>query len=125
VADGKKTGILGVGKYLPEKVLTNADLEKMVDTTDEWIVSRTGINERRIASKDEATSDMAVKAARVALDDAGLEPKDIDLIIVATITPDMFFPSTACQLQYKLGIEGVPAFDIRATSFPCLSTFIR
>jgi len=112
VADGKKTGILGVGKYLPEKVLTNADLEKMVDTTDEWIVSRTGINERRIASKDEATSDMAVKAARVALDDAGLEPKDIDLIIVATITPDMFFPSTACQLQYKLGIEGVPAFDI-------------
>ena len=112
MADGKKTGILGVGKYLPEKVLTNADLEKMVDTTDEWIVSRTGINERRIASKDEATSDMAVKAARVALDDAGLEPKDIDLIIVATITPDMFFPSTACQLQYKLGIEGVPAFDI-------------
>jgi 3-oxoacyl-[acyl-carrier-protein] synthase-3 len=107
-----RSGILGVGKYLPEKVLTNKDLEKMVDTTDEWIVTRTGIKERRIAAKDEVTSDMAVKAAREALKSAGMKPEDIDFIIVATITPDMFFPSTACQLQYKLGIVNVPAFDI-------------
>ncbi|MCK4851953.1 MAG: ketoacyl-ACP synthase III [Candidatus Omnitrophica bacterium] len=109
---GKGTGILGVGKYLPEKVLTNADLEKMVDTNNEWITTRTGIKERRIAARDECTSDMAVKAARAALDNAGLRPEDIDLLIVATITPDMFFPSTACQLQYKLGLNNIPAFDI-------------
>jgi 3-oxoacyl-[acyl-carrier-protein] synthase-3 len=108
----KRTGILGVGKYLPEQVLTNADLEKMVDTTDDWITTRTGIKERRIASDNQATSDMAVKAAKNALKDAGLEPRDVDLIIVATITPDMFFPSTACQVQYKLGAREVPAFDI-------------
>jgi len=106
------TGILGVGKYLPEQVLTNADLERMVDTTDEWITTRTGIKERRIASDNEATSDMAVKAAKDALNNAGLEPKDIELIIVATITPDMFFPSTACVLQEKLGADNAPAFDI-------------
>ena len=108
----RRTGILGVGKYLPEKILTNADLEKMVETSDEWIVTRTGIKQRRIAKHDEAASDMAVKAAQNALKMAGLKPQDIELIIVATITPDMFFPSTACQLQYKLGITGVPAFDI-------------
>lgn len=108
----KRTGILGVGKYLPENVLTNADLERMVETTDEWITSRTGIKERRIASDNEATSDMASKAARDALKDAGLDASDIDLIIVATITPDMFFPSTACLLQHKLGARTVPAFDI-------------
>ncbi|MFC1570529.1 beta-ketoacyl-ACP synthase III [Candidatus Omnitrophota bacterium] len=108
----KRTGILGVGKYLPENVLTNADLERMVETTDEWITSRTGIKERRIASDNEATSDMASKAARDALKDAGLEATDIDLIIVATITPDMFFPSTACLLQHKLGARTIPAFDI-------------
>jgi 3-oxoacyl-[acyl-carrier-protein] synthase-3 len=108
----KRTGILGVGKYLPENVLTNADLERMVDTTDEWITTRTGIKERRIASESEATSDMAAKAAQAALKNAGMKPEDIELIIVATITPDMFFPSTACQLQYKLGIANVPAFDI-------------
>ena len=107
-----RTGILGVGKYLPSNVLTNADLEKMIDTTDEWIVSRTGIKQRRIASENEATSDMATKAAKSALDNAGLTPEDIDLIIVATITPDMFFPSTACFLQNKLGAREVPAFDI-------------
>lgn len=106
------TGILGVGKYLPENVLTNADLEKMVDTTDEWIFTRTGIRERRIAAENETTSDMAAKASKNALKNANLEPKDIDLIIVATITPDMFFPSTACLLQYKLGAGHVPAFDI-------------
>lgn len=108
----KNTGILGVGKYLPENVLTNADLEKMVDTTDEWITTRTGIKERRIASENEATSDMALKAAKAALKNANLEPEDIDLIIVATITPDMFFPSTACIVQHKLGARNVPAFDI-------------
>ncbi len=108
----KKTGILGLGKYLPEQILTNADLERMVDTTDEWITTRTGIKERRIASDNEATSDMAVKAAKEALKEANLEPKDIDLIIVATITPDMFFPSTACQVQYKLGVSNVAAFDV-------------
>jgi len=107
-----RTGILGVGKYLPENVLTNADLERMVDTTDEWIVTRTGIKERRIAAENESTSDMAAKAARHALKNANLEPKDIDLIIVATITPDMFFPSTACIVQDKLGARTVPSFDI-------------
>ncbi|MFH1837612.1 MAG: beta-ketoacyl-ACP synthase III [Candidatus Omnitrophota bacterium] len=108
----KRTGILGVGKYLPENILTNADLERMVNTTDEWITSRTGIKERRIAAENEATSDMAEKAAKSALKDAGLTPQDIDLIIVATITPDMFFPSTACLLQHKLGAGPIPAFDI-------------
>ncbi len=106
------TGILGVGKYLPENILTNADLERMVDTTDEWITKRTGIKERRIASEHETTSDMAAKAARKAIQNAGIEVEDIDLIIVATITPDMFFPSTACLLQHKLGARKVPAFDI-------------
>ncbi len=108
----KKVGVIGLGKYLPENRLTNADLEKIVDTTDEWITGRTGIKERRIARDDEATSDMAVRAARKALENAKLEPKDIDLIIVATITPDMFFPATACIVQNKLGIKNIPAFDI-------------
>lgn len=108
----RKTGIIGLGKYLPEKVLTNKDLEKIVDTTDEWIISRTGIKERRIARDNEATSDMATEAARRALADAKLKPEDLDLIIVATITPDMFFPATACLVQEKLGARQVPAFDI-------------
>lgn len=108
----KKTGILGVGAYLPEKILTNKDLEKMVDTTDEWIVTRTGIKERRIAGSNEATSDLATEAAKAALKDAGLKAGDIDLIIVATITPDMFFPATACLVQEKIGARHVPAFDI-------------
>ena len=107
-----RVGILGLGKYLPEKVLTNKDLEKIVDTTDEWIVTRTGIRERRIAREDEATSDMATEAARKALAAAKLKPEDIDLIIVATITPDMFFPATACLVQKNLGARTVPAFDI-------------
>ena len=112
MCDKKKTGIIGLGMYVPEYVLTNKELEKMVDTTDEWIVSRTGIKERRIARSDEATSDMAVNAAREALKDAHLTAADIDLIIVATITPDMFFPATACVVQAKLGAREVPAFDI-------------
>lgn len=107
-----RTGILGVGKYLPKQILTNADLERMVDTTDEWITTRTGIKQRRMASDNEVTSDLAVKAAKGALADAGLEASDIDLIIVATITPDMFFPSTACMVQNKLGAGPVAAFDI-------------
>jgi 3-oxoacyl-[acyl-carrier-protein] synthase-3 len=108
----KKVGIVGVGKYLPRNVLTNADLEKMVDTSDEWIVTRTGIRERRVASENEATSDMAVKAAKSALKNANMNAEDLDLIIVASITPDMFFPSTACLVQHKLGARRVPAFDI-------------
>jgi len=108
----KKAGIIGLGMYLPDNILTNAELEKMVDTTDEWIVTRTGIKERRIARSDEATSDMAVNAAREALKNANLKAEDIDLIIVATITPDMFFPATACLVQAKLGARTVPAFDI-------------
>lgn len=107
-----KTGILGVGKYLPENVLTNADLERMVDTTDEWIVTRTGIRERRIAPDNMAASDMAYKAAKRALRNAEVDPEDIDLLIVATITPDMFFPSTACHVQAKLGAANSAAFDI-------------
>lgn len=112
MCEARRSGIIGLGSYLPEKVLTNKDLEKMVDTTDEWIVKRSGVKERRIARPDEATSDMAVEAARRALKDAKLKPEDIDLIIVATITPDMFFPATACLVQYKLGARKVPAFDI-------------
>lgn len=108
----KKVGIIGLGKYLPEHRLSNKDLEKIVDTTDEWITARTGIKERRIAADNEATSDMAVKAAKNALENAKLNPGDIDLVIVATITPDMFFPATACIVQNKLGINSVPAFDI-------------
>ncbi|MBF0494315.1 MAG: ketoacyl-ACP synthase III [Candidatus Omnitrophica bacterium] len=112
MSGARHTGIIGVGKYLPEKVLTNADLEKLVDTTDEWIVTRTGIKERRIAKENEATSDMAVRAAEKALANASLKAADLGIIIVATITPDMFFPSTACRLQHKLGVSGIPAFDI-------------
>ncbi len=112
MSESKRAGIIGLGSYLPDKVLTNKDLEKMVDTTDEWIMTRTGIKERRIARQDEATSDLAVEAAKRALKDAHLTPTDIDLIIVATITPDMFFPATACLVQHKLGARKVPAFDI-------------
>ncbi len=112
MCESKKVGIIGLGKYIPERVLTNKELEKMVDTTDEWIFTRTGIKERRIARADEATSDMAAEAARAALKDAGLKAEDLDLIIVATITPDMFFPATACLVQQKIGARMVPAFDV-------------
>lgn len=108
----KKVGIIGLGKYLPENRLTNNDLEKIVETSDQWIIERTGIKERRVARDNEATSDMAVNAARAALDNAKLKVADIDLIIVATITPDMFFPATACIVQDRLGAHGIPAFDI-------------
>jgi 3-oxoacyl-[acyl-carrier-protein] synthase-3 len=112
MCESRKVGIIGLGAYLPEKILTNKDLEKMVDTTDEWIMSRSGIKERRIAREDEATSDMATEAAKRALKDANLKAEDIDLIIVATITPDMFFPATACLVQEKIGARTVPAFDV-------------
>ncbi|HEY5603406.1 MAG TPA: beta-ketoacyl-ACP synthase III [Gammaproteobacteria bacterium] len=106
--------IAGTGGFLPEKVLTNHDLEKMVDTTDQWITDRTGIKKRHIAGDNETTCDLAENAARLAIDAAGIDTKDIDLIIVATTTPDQVFPSTACLLQARLDIHGCPAFDIQA-----------
>ena len=106
--------IVGTGAYLPSHVLTNHDLERMVETSDEWITTRTGIKERRVAAKHEATSDLAVKAARKALEDAELKPDAIDLIVVATATPDMFFPSTACFVQKELGIKEAVSFDVSA-----------
>ncbi len=105
---------VSMGRYLPDKVLTNLDLEKMVDTSDEWIRTRTGIKERRIAPPEIATSDMVTEAARIALDKANLKPEDIDCIIVATITPDNAYPSTACWVQKNLGLKHFPAFDISA-----------
>nr|WP_154893608.1 beta-ketoacyl-ACP synthase III [Paenibacillus xylanexedens] len=110
----RPVGVIGTGKYVPEKILTNSDLEKMVDTNDEWIVSRTGIKERHIAAPDQATSDLAYEAAIKALKSAGMTGSDLDLIIVATITPDSAFPSTACILQDKLGAKGAAAFDLSA-----------
>lgn len=107
-------GILGTGKYVPERILSNADLEKMVETSDEWIVTRTGIRERRIANADQASSDLALPAARRALENAGITAEELDLIIVATITPDRFFPSTACILQDRLGARKAAAFDLSA-----------
>lgn len=106
--------ILGTGSYLPAQVRTNSDLEKMVDTTDEWIFARTGIRERRVAAENEYTSDLAFEAAKNAIASAGVSKEEIDLIIVATTTPDKIFPSTACILQQKLEIAGCPAFDIQA-----------
>lgn len=106
--------IRGTGSYLPQMVLTNSDLEKMVDTSDEWIVTRCGIKERRIADKEEATSDLATKAALNACSDAAISPSDIDLIIVSTVTPDMIFPSTACIVQKNIGAFNAAAFDIEA-----------
>lgn len=106
--------IIGTGSYLPERVLTNTDLEKMVDTTDEWIVSRTGMRERRIAADDQATSDMGAIAAQRAIDDAGITAEDIDLIIVATATPDMAFPNTACFVQNLVGAKNATCMDVEA-----------
>jgi 3-oxoacyl-[acyl-carrier-protein] synthase-3 len=111
---GRTCSITGVGAYVPEKILTNADLEKMVDTSDEWITTRTGIKERRIAAKDEFTSDMAAKAAQRAMKMAGVTAAQIDLIIVATISPDMPFPATACFVQQKIGAKRAAAFDLEA-----------
>jgi len=111
---GRTCSITGVGSYVPEKVLTNADLEKLVDTTDEWITTRTGIKERRIAAAGEFTSDLAAKASLRAMEMAGVTAAQIDLIIVASITPDMLFPNTACLVQQKIGARRIPSFDVEA-----------
>lgn len=108
------SSIIGTGSYMPARIMTNDDLSKIVDTNDEWITSRTGIKERRIAADNEATSDMASEAARRAMADAGVKPEDIQLIIVATVTPDMFFPSTACFVQKKIGAANAVCFDVSA-----------
>jgi len=109
-----RTVVKGCGGYLPKRVLTNEDLAKVVDTTDEWIATRTGIKERRIAAKGELTSTMGTAAARTALDDAGMDPQDIDLIVLATSTPDQTFPATAVTIQADLGITQGAAFDVQA-----------
>ena len=108
------TKIIGTGGYLPDEILTNVDLEKMVDTTDEWIVTRTGIRERHIAADGQPVSDLAYRASLRAIEAAGIDKSDIDLIIVATTTPDRIFPSTACLLQDRLDIHGSAAFDVQA-----------
>lgn len=109
-----KAKIIATGSYAPEKKLTNSDLEKMVDTSDEWITERTGIKERRVAAKDQTTSELAYEASVNAIKQAGIKAKDLDLIIVATVTGDMPVPATACILQSRLGVKGIPAFDINA-----------
>ncbi len=110
----RTVSIIGTGSYVPERILTNDDLAKMVDTSDEWITTRTGIKERRVAAKDEQTSDMGMKASLKAIEQAGIAPTDIDLILVATATPDMLFPATACFVQKKIGATNAACLDISA-----------
>ncbi|MCF8000707.1 MAG: ketoacyl-ACP synthase III [Halanaerobiales bacterium] len=110
----RRATITGWGKYLPSNVMTNKDLEKIVDTTDEWIQKRTGIKKRRIADEDTATSDLAIEASKNALEKANLDPEELDLIIVSTVTPDMAFPATACIVQDKIGASNAAAFDLEA-----------
>jgi len=112
--DRKNAAITGVGIYVPDQVLTNDELAKRAETNAEWIWSRTGISERRIAGPEQAASDLGVIAAEQALSNAGISAKDVDLIIVATATPDMLFPATACVIQHKLGLKNTPAFDLEA-----------
>lgn len=112
--EGKRAAITGIGSYLPDRIMTNEELARLVDTSDEWIQARTGIRERRIAEPAQAASDMGVTAARRALADAGLTADEVELIIVATATADMQFPSTACIIQQQLGVENIPAFDVTA-----------
>ncbi|MEP6956017.1 MAG: beta-ketoacyl-ACP synthase III [Chthoniobacterales bacterium] len=112
--DGRTVSIVGTGSYVPERVLTNEDLSAIVDTTDEWIVTRTGINTRRIAAKDEHTSDMATQAALQAMEQAGVAADEIDLILVATASPDMIFPATACFVQTKIGATNAACLDVSA-----------
>ena len=113
------TKIVGTGRYLPEKILTNADLEKIVDTTDEWIRTRTGVERRHAVAPDQTTSDMCVEAARVAIDDAGIDVTDIDLVIVGTTSLDLIFPNVGTLVQHRLGIPACPAVSMEAacTSF--------
>lgn len=111
---GTRAAFLGVGHFTPEKVLTNFDLEKIVDTSDEWIVERTGVHERRIVTDEQAASDLAVPAAKRALEQAGVAPEDLDLIILGTVTPDYFFPSTACVVQDAIGAKNAAGFDMLA-----------
>lgn len=110
----RRAVIVGTGSYAPERVMTNADLEELVETSDDWIQSRTGMKERRIAAEDEATSDLAAEAARRALDDAGVDPADVGLILVATATPDMLFPNTASLVQHLIGARNAFCMDIEA-----------
>ncbi|HQL35326.1 MAG TPA: beta-ketoacyl-ACP synthase III [Bacillota bacterium] len=110
----RNAGIIGTGSCLPDKIVTNRDMEKIVDTTDEWINTRTGISERRMTDENTATSDLATVAARRALENAGLSPEEIDLILVATVTPDVMFPSTACIVQDNIGAINAAAFDLEA-----------
>ena len=110
----RTVSIIGTGSYVPERVLTNEEMSTIVETSDEWITSRTGIRERRIAAADERTSDLAAKAALAAIENAGITAEEIDLIIVATVTPDMFFPSTACFVQTKIGAKNAVCFDLSA-----------
>ena len=114
VANGRRIGITGLGTHVPERVFTNADLEQFVDTTDEWIVERTGIRERRFAAKEEALTDIAAPAARAALAEAGVDAASIDLIIVATVTPDMMFPTSSALLADQLGMPDAAAYDLLA-----------
>lgn len=110
----RSAGIIGMGSFLPARVITNEDLEKMVDTSDGWIKTRTGISERHMAGDGETTSDLAFHAAEKALEDAGISPEELDLIIVGSASPDMIFPATACMLAEKLGLRSTPAFDLQA-----------
>ncbi len=114
ISPSRTASIIGTGSYVPEKVLTNADLEKIVETSDEWIQTRTGIRERRVAGLEQPTSELAANAARSALENAGVSADEVDLIICATVTPDMFFPSTACFVQTKIGAVNAACFDISA-----------
>lgn len=110
----KSVGIKGLGYYVPEKIMTNFDFEKIIDTNDEWIRTRTGIQERRFVADDQATSDLCVEATKKALDNANMKIEDIDLILVATCTPDYLVQATACLVQHKLGVKGIPCFDLNA-----------
>ncbi|HEX5470092.1 MAG TPA: beta-ketoacyl-ACP synthase III [Gaiellaceae bacterium] len=114
VSKNGSIGITGVGAYVPERVMTNGELSSLVDTSDEWITERTGIKERHIAAPDQAASDLALPAARQALEDAGVDPAELDLVVVATVTPDMFFPSTGSLLASELGAEDAAAYDLSA-----------
>ena len=116
----RKCAVLGTGSYLPEKVLTNFDLEKMVDTSDEWIVERSGIRERRLAADDQFPSDMGALAIRDALEDAGVTAEEVDMLILTTITPDMIFPSTSCVVQSKVGLPNAACCDINAACTGCI-----